>query len=218
MKQSIHIQNLNIYICSEHMSMKSENQAKDKTKPICYPNEQAPDGVYITTVEGNCWMKDFFSESHEIARGVAVIRGKHQIVVHPNGSSEDIILLESYKRISGKTYDNIEDGLTDFDGMNNTDQLLKLGSQAAIYCKSIGHEWYLPTLGEMQLIFDNKLELDACLAVIGTPLYDGWHWTSTRFSECSNLVFDWSNGLRFYDYQVSSSRVRPVSASSLSSL
>lgn len=212
MKQSIHIQNLNIYICPEHILMKSENRTKDRTKPICYSNEQAPDGVYITTMEGNCWAKESFSGSHEIARGVAVIRGKHRIVVHPNGSSEDIKLLETNKRISGKTYDNIENGLTDFDGMYNTGKLIKAGSMAAQYCQSAGKEWYIPALGEIQLMFDNKLELDACLAIIGTPLYNGWHWTSTQESESYYFVFDWDGGSRDNDFQSDDLRVRPVSA------
>ncbi|GAE83376.1 hypothetical protein [Bacteroides reticulotermitis] len=223
MRPIINIKNLNVYLnyptgdkVSELLNAKASATTSTMSKDAkSYPNAYAPDGVYIATKEGNCWLPSHFKDSGETLRGVAVIGKGHRIVVAPNGSEKGIVLLDSNKTLPGDRYSDYTQGLKDNDGLSNTEKLLDLGSPAAKYCKELGEEWYLPTFAEMCLIHEYKKELDECLLLVGNSLYDGWHWTSTRYGDTSHFAFDWSNGCRCSGDQSGGDRVRPVSALSL---
>lgn len=215
----INIENLNIYICPSGCISETPKETVSEEFNTSgytskwYPNDSAPDGIYIATKD-KCWKKEYVNDipKYEPIRGVAVINGDHKIVVHPKGSEKDIVLLESGKKSSLKQFNDYSEGVKDFNGFKNTEELLKLDSLAAQYCKKIGKEWYIPSFGEMSLLFGCKPELDYVLSLIGEPLSYGWHWMSTRKSDSCNFVFNWIDGYWDYSGQSDCNRVRPVSA------
>lgn len=220
MEQMIHIKNLNIYIYpqgkiqNEAQSFHSKYKEKrnNSENVSYYPKEEAPDGVYFLSHKGNCWKKDCYNQCNELIKGIAVIDGKKSIVVCPDGSLKDIVLLEGEKDTPANTYKDYLKALEDNSGYNNTELLFREGSDAAQYCKSFGEEWYLPTLSEMCLMYKYE-DVDKCLEIMGAdPLYKGWHWTSTKRCKNSYFVFDWGDGDRDDCVQDGILRVRPVSA------
>jgi hypothetical protein len=67
------------------------------------------------------------------------------------------------------------------DGMANTNSLIPLGNHpAAEACRSLGEEWYLPALDEIQVLKDNQNEIGNFNIAAG-PFVD-CYWTSYAYS------------------------------------
>jgi len=198
------IQNLNLSLASDLQSHLG------KYKPMT--KENCTDGVFICTASG-LWLPQFFGLCIEKAVAIALVHEGKKLMISLSGSEKDLILLENNKRTSIKQYSSVDEALTDNSGINNTEELIKADSEAAKFCKNIGTSWYIPTLAEMKLMFTYKKEIDSAITIAcGSPLYNGWHWTSTRYSDGSYWVFNWNYGNRSVYIQISSNRVRPVSA------
>ena len=192
---------------------------KEDKSDAYYPKDIAPDGVYFFSYEGNCWKKDCFGQCNERIKGIAVISGEKKIVVCLKGSPKDIVMLNADGKTASPVYEDYTKALKDNAGYENTEVLLKEGSEVAKFCKKFGKEWYIPTLAEICLMHEYKEDIDRCIEQIGGDvLYEGWHWTSTKRCENAYFVFDWGGGDWYLDYQSNLNRVRPVSAFSLSSL
>lgn len=200
------IQNLNLSYATGLQNKRSGGYSPS-TKENC------SDGVYIHAESGSLWLPQFFGLCEEKATSVALIKGEKKWLVSLKGSDKALSLLPEDKKSSLKQYSSTEEALTDYNGYENTENLLKEGSMAAEYCKGLGSAWYIPALGEFNAIFEKKKEIDTALTIAGgEPLYYGWHWTSTRYSDKSYWVLNWNNGLRSNLNQNNSHRVRPVSA------
>lgn len=214
MKTIINIKNLIITLPNRGESGKPVNQPL-RTGRSYQPQskETATDGVYIYTENGHLWLPQFWGLSGETPQSVVVIRGEKKLCVSLKGSSNGMMLLDSEKRQTGKCFTSMEDALNDWDGKKNTEKLLRLGSPAAQFCKELGEEWYLPALGELSFLQENKSMVDSALILSGgEPLFYGWHWTSTRKSDNCNWVLSWDSGGRDDCYLYLNLRVRPVSA------
>ena len=184
-----------------------------------FTKDTVVDGVFIHTENGNFVSPKFWGihEENEKAACAAIVNNGTILFIHPQDIEEgDVQLLDWEKSQSGKMHESVKDGLTDFNGAGNTKSLAEAGSEVAkqvLDLPLLGKPWHIPTLGELQLMYDYKVMLGAALAIAGqTPLKDDWYWTSTRRSEKSNFVFNWSDGSRYYDDQYNSYRFRPVSA------
>lgn len=188
-----------------------------------FKKEDAPDGVYILTEKENCILPDSWSDfkEKETAIGIAVIEGEHKLVVALSGSESDIKLTEEYGRsITGKQYINKDNAKKDWNGKENTRLFAEKGnSPSAKYC--LNYEcgnikkgsWWLPSFGEMDLMYRNKKIIDVCLAICGGDTLPGlWHWTNTEFSSHSAWILSWVNGDTNIYYRYINNRVRPVSA------
>ncbi|GAE83382.1 hypothetical protein [Bacteroides reticulotermitis] len=191
----------------------NEYSATEQSKGEYYTDKSATDGVYFCTTNGHLWDASRFEECKkaETIKGVAIVKGEHRFIVSPKGS-KNMILLDGDKTLPGAIYEDYQQALKDNEGYANTRKLLELGSPAAEFCKSLGEEWYLPTMSEMQLMCEHKADLDECLSKIGEKMPDEWHWTSTRISERCHFAFYWVDGYRDCSVQSSIFRVRPVSA------
>ena len=124
--------------------------------------------------------------------------------------------------------DNISDSIlaiTDWDGKKNTSTILA-------YCKTKGKscpafeyvnsyktegtqagDWYLPALGELNAIYDNKDVLNITLGkIVGTKLDADFYWSSSEYFSYSawRLFFDSGNVLSGSKNGINS--VRPVLA------
>lgn len=219
---NINIKNLHIHICPM-MVNKELNRVNEShlNATGSTPEEsrycrftEAPDGIYIATKSGNCWKEEYFSECKEEAVGIAIVKGSHRIIVNKNGSDKELPLLDSDKVSGLKIHSTYRECVKDFNGYDNTEALLALGSPAAEFCKKLGKQWYIPSGGEMDMMDEYCDDLDRMLPMIGgTPLSKGWHWSSTRYSNKSYFVLNWGDGIRCNLDQYCIDWVRAVSAS-----
>lgn len=181
----------------------------------------APEGVYIYTGDKKCIVPKFWGlyEKEETPIGAIIIADRN-LVVALTGSDSALELLDYNAVQQGKKFESIEDAIQSFNGKEDTKLLAEFGSDAANFCLNYKYgyitqgNWYLPSIGELQLMYNHKKELDIALAICGGNAIetDDWHWSSTRRRNKSNWGFNCYNGNRFSNYQDLDYRVRPVSA------
>jgi len=202
---------MNIYIKNLNLSLPVGREKTTVYAPST--KENCKDGVYIYTQSGKFWLPQYWGLSNEPAFAVALVKGDTKLLVALKGSEEGIELLPDGYKIALDEYKSIEDALKDKSGKEATDKLFKAGSKAALFCREFGPSWYLPTLSDMQSLYESKKEVDSAITIAcGEPLPGRYHWTSTRYNNACNWIFDWSNGDRGIDNQNDYCRVRPVSA------
>lgn len=183
---------------------------------------------YPLCVKPDKWQS--YQNSGEIADGVLVSEGGRNIVVAPT----DANLYWSSAAVSGggtTTSDRLT-ALDDFNGKNNTAaQITHTECQGdnyapgfcSLYSRTNANgkgltagKWWLPSLGELMLIYGNMRKINHCLSLIAgaTQLPEYAHWSSTEGSSTGAWLLNFPyGGLYYWDTKVSSqSRVRPVSA------
>lgn len=183
---------------------------------------------YPLCVKPDKWQS--YQNSGEIADGVLVSEGGRNIVVAPT----DANLYWSSAAVSGggtTTSDRLT-ALDDFNGKNNTAaQITHTECQGdnyapgfcSLYSRTNANgkgltagKWWLPSIGELMLIYSNMRKINHCLSLIAgaTQLPGSAHWSSTEtgFTYAWPLYFP--NGYLYgWDTKVSNQyRVRPVSA------
>lgn len=200
----------NLYLT---INIMSDKQFEPKEgNPIDEPKTRN-DGVFICTESKELFLPSEWDGSKGKAIGVAIIEGEKRLLVSLKGSDKDLVLLDEGKGSGLEPYPTVSKARKDTDGRENTEALLKAGSDAAKFCKESGEEWHIPTLNDMELMYSHQDELDEALEKAGgEPLYDGWHWTCTRQSDNYYFIFYWYGGIRDDDNQCCNFRVRPVSA------
>ena len=119
-------------------------------------------------------------------------------------SGKDITKYDGYK-------DNYLDAVADWNGKANTEHLKAIGLNKEIV---LADGEYIPSLGEMYLIYLNRKALNQALELIGSdPIKDDWYWTSTELSATYAWLLILSSGRAFSGTKASTTlRVRPVSA------
>lgn len=182
---------------------------------------------YPLAVKPDKWAS--YQNSGEIAEGVMVVEGGKILVVAPTEAT----LYWSSAAVSagGKTTTDRETALNDWTGKTSTAAQIthnecKTESYAPGFCASYERvnangqgltagKWWLPSLGELMMIYANMRKINYALSLINgaTQLAETWYWSST---ECSA-----TNAWRLYlgdgtagNYSKASGqyRVRPVSA------
>lgn len=171
-----------------------------------------------------------YQNSGEIADGVLVSEGGRNIVVAPT----DANLYWSSAAVSGggtTTADRLT-ALDDFEGKANTaSQITHAECQGenyapgfcALYSRTNANgkgltagKWWLPSVGELMLIYSNMRKINHCLSLIAgaTQLSETAHWSSTEYSSTIAWFLYFSSGnLGTWTTKVSYQyRVRPVSA------
>ncbi len=84
---------------------------------------------------------------------------------------------------------------------------------AKTWCSSYGTDWYLPTLDELKLIYNNKSTINSTLSANGyTTLGTGYYWSSTEYGSSYAYLLDFSNGGSNYYNKTNSSSVRAILA------
>ena len=178
-------------------------QQVNSINPIDYA-----DGVYICYNDGHNELYDDNNLKDDV-RGIGLVVGSHSLCV----SLEDIDDTTLTNRDGESGYDKyISDrGLArmDYDGAENTKHIQEIGTDI-----KLANGEYIPSLGELYLIYLHKYKINYALGyVYGKLIADEWYWSSTENS--ANGA--WGLGLN-YGYQSSGSktsiqvRVRPVSA------
>lgn len=200
------------------------------------PNAQM-DGIFIMyhrksdnyplMVKPHKWTS--LQSSGEIADGVVVVEGGKMLVVAPTETA----LTWSSAAVSGggtTTTDRLT-AMNDWAGKANTTAQVthaecNTSSYAPGYCNLYSRtnangygltagKWWLPSLGEMLMIYANMTKINYALSLItgATQLQENWYWTSTEYSAAHAWRLTLGYGGVNYGAKASTTdRVRAVSA------
>ena len=187
------------------------------------PDAIYPDGVYILhetlgvrTVDG--WNP----KNNKGVVGILVIEDDHKIVVALEDAPEKLCWSKKRELIN-QPIEELEDAKSDFNGKMYCRKLDSPDFPAAYYCKTYnkgGRNWYLPSSGELWMIYQHLEEIQNALSIVGGQKFDtNWdegvpeYWSSTENRDTSAWYLSLSGGiLGNWSGKVSNSdKVRPVS-------
>lgn len=182
---------------------------------------------YPLMVKPHKWAS--YQSSGEIAEGVVVVEGGKILVVAPTEAS----LYWSSAAVSGggvTTSDRVT-ALNDWAGKaNTTAQMTKSECNTVSYAPGfcgaysrvnangkglIAGKWWLPSMGEMTMIYANMTKINYALSLINgaTQLAETAYWTSTERSSTYAWHLSLIDGSAYsYTKATDADRVRPVSA------
>ena len=157
---------------------------------------------YPLIVKPHKWTS--LQNSGEIADGVAIVEGGKILIVAPTEATTK--LTWSSAAISGggtTTWDRVT-ALNDWNGKTNTQKQIAASTENAVtntasyapgYCNLYSRsnangkgltagKWWLPSLGEMMMIYANMTKVNYALSLISgaTQLVEDAYWTSTEAS------------------------------------
>lgn len=182
---------------------------------------------YPLAVKPDKWAS--YQNSGEIAEGVMVVEGGKILVVAPTEAT----LYWSSAAVSagGKTTTDRETALNDWTGKTSTAAQIthnecKTESYAPGFCASYERvnangqgltagRWWLPSLGELMMIYANMRKINYALSLINgaTQLAETWYWSSTEYSAPYAWLLYLSDGRAISSTKATTQgRVRPVSA------
>lgn len=176
-----------------------------------------------------------YQNSGEIADGVAIVERGKVLVVAPTEADSSGLLWSSGPVSDGATTttDRVV-AMNDWNGKENTASIISHSTSAAVtntaayapgFCNLYSRtnangkgltagKWWLPSVGEMMMIYANMTKIDYCLGLINgaTLLGETLYWTSTRHSAVNAWYLSLSNGRMSAGAKASNKRrVRPVS-------
>ena len=170
-----------------------------------------------------------YQSSGEIAEGVVVVEGGKILVVAPTETS----LYWSSAAVSGggKTTSDRLTALDDWTGKANTAAQIthaecSSASYAPGYCAQYSRtnangkgltagRWWLPSLGELMMIYANMRKINYALSLIegATQLAETWYWSSTEYSATFAWYLNLYDGYAYVSTKAThQDRVRAVSA------
>lgn len=177
-----------------------------------------------------------YQNSGEIAEGVVVVEGGKILVVAPTESSSPLTWSSAAISGGGTTTGDRVTAMNDWSGKANTAATIKASRADAItntaqyapgYCNLYSRvnakgegltagKWWLPSLGEMMMIYANMTKINYALSLIAgaTQLVETWYWTSTERSATGAWYLSLGDGnTGIWGTKASSTgRVRAVSA------
>lgn len=182
---------------------------------------------YPLMVKPDKWAS--YQNSGEIAEGVVVVEGGKILVVAPTEAS--LYWSSAAVNAGGKTTTDRLTALDDWTGKASTAAQIthaecSSASYAPGFCAQYSRvnangkgltagRWWLPSLGELMMIYANMRKINYALSLIegATQLAETWYWSSTEFSATTAWLLYLSSGSAYgntkatYQY-----RVRAVSA------
>lgn len=175
------------------------------------------DGVYIVTQDGRA---DKFTGTNLILDydnpviGIGVKQGDHAVIIAlkdvADGDDVTLTIREDTTNYNGYIPNRIN-AVADWNGKANTAHLREIGLNPAI---ALNDSEYIPSVGEMYLIYTHLREINAALRHVGgMEIADEWYLTSTELSAAGAWYLHLSDGNLGWDTKASyKGRVRPVSA------
>lgn len=125
-------------------------------------------------------------------------------------ASSDItnVSMETNEEDSSLYFDWYDKAVEDFKGRETTERLIELGLKI-----ELEENYWIPTAGELYLMYLLRRKLDAALTYIGQePFADEWYWSCTVHSASTAWNVYFTNGHLYYNLKTYEDRVRPVSA------
>ena len=170
--------------------------------------------------------------SGEIAEGVVVVEGGHVLVVAPTESPTQLTWSSASVSGGGTTTLDRVTAMKDWNGNANTAaQITHSEASGTGYAPGFCHaysrvnangqgltagKWWLPSMGEMMMIYANMTKINYALSLINgaTKLAEGWYWTSTESSAANAWNLNLYNGNTgpWFTKVSGAYRVRAVSA------
>ena len=179
------------------------------------------DGVYILhETFGLRTVKGWNPKNNDGVVGILLVEGDHQIVVALEDSPENLHWSKQSELVN-QLVEEIEEVETDFNGEYYCRKLNSPDFPAAYYCLNYNKGkriWYLPSSGELLLIYRHLEEIQNALETVGGQKFvTEWddvpvYWSSTEGSATNawHLYLD-SGGIYCWRNKVSDSlKVRPV--------
>lgn len=173
--------------------------------------------------------------SGEIADGVVVVEGGKVLVVAPTEADSAGLLWTSANMNGSAPLSNRVAAINDWNGKANTESTISKSTSSAItntaayapgfcylYSRTNANgqgltasKWWLPSVGEMLMIYANMQKINYCLSLItgASQISESAYWTSTeRNNQLAWSLFCHNGNLTFGTKDSAKSRVRPVSA------
>ena len=207
------------------ISQKNKSELTSVNNSIFVPN-----GVYILhEILGVKGVYGWNPKYNEGIVGVLVVEDDHKIVVALEDSPENLTWSKKRELIN-QSVDELEVAESDFNGEYYCRKLNSPDFPAAYYClnyKKGGRNWYLPSSGELWLIYNHLEEIQNALETVGgqkfvTTFNNGvpCYWSSTEYSVKStlHLPFDYGHLVHRNNKISTILKVRPVSNFNLSEL
>lgn len=189
---------------------------------------------YPLMVKPHKWTS--IQSSGEIADGVVVVEGGKCLVVAPTESASKLTWSSAAISGGGTTTSDRVTAINDWNGKTNTAQQIAHSTSSAVtntasyapgFCNLYSRanangkgltagKWWLPSLGEMLMIYANMTKINYALSLINgaTQLVEDAYWTSTEYSAAYAWRLYLFNGFayNFGTKASSTGRVRAVSA------
>lgn len=173
--------------------------------------DSARNGVYIMDWDGRLVPTEKWDTNYQ-ALAVAVIEDEYRARIALQDCNKEVVwgpegLNLNVVASTAEANDNGGEGLLDYNGEYNTYQFNSRQSVADTTALFIsqnynfqdGSQGYLPALGELYSIYQNRLEeINDALALCGGQPLTGWYWSSTqKMNPGRAWAFDYSHGLCF---------------------
>ena len=203
------------------------NLIRDKVTDGVFIMFHGKSNDYPSMVKPDKWAS--FQSRGEIAEGAVVVEGGKILVVAPTETS----LYWSSAAVDGggtRTYDRLT-ALGDWMGKTSTAAQIthaecSSASYAPGYCAQYSRvnangkgltagSWWLPSLGELMMIYANMRKINYALSLIegATQLAEASYWSSTEFNAASAWYLKLNDGITSgYTKVPNQFRVRAVSA------
>ena len=155
---------------------------------------------YPLMVKPHKWTN--LQNSGEIADGVVVVEGGKILVVAPTESTSKLTWSSAAISGGGTTTTDRVTAMNDWNGEASTAKIIAASTASAVtntaqyapsYCNLYSRanangkgltagKWWLPSLGEMFMIYANMTKINYALSLISgaTQLVEDWYWTSTE--------------------------------------
>ena len=173
--------------------------------------------------------------SGEIADGVVVVEGGKVLVVAPTEATSKLTWSSAAISGGGTTTTDRVTAMNDWNGKANTASQISKSTSSAVtntasyapgFCNLYSRanangngltagKWWLPSLGEMMMIYANMTKINYALSLISgaTQLVEEAYWTSTEYSATHAWALNLSSGRAYSNPKASTTyRVRAVSA------
>ena len=180
------------------------------------------DGVYILhETLGVKTVGGWNPKNNDDVIGILLIEDGHKIVVATEDSPKKLIWSKKLKLVN-QPIEELEDAESDFNGEYYCQKLDSPDFPAAYYClnyKKGNRKWYLPSSGELWLIYRHLEEVQTALSIVGGQKFiTTWdkdvpvYWSSTEGSTPYAWRLHLDDGYLNWNGKVSYSRkVRPIS-------
>ena len=206
-----------VEFCREAYKFLAEGETKPATDNTVADN--LADGIYYVLADGSVvpFIPDMGADGNLDGSQVKYVGIKWggrslKVILHDAADGEEITLTSSKDTTKYDGYkDNYLDAVADWNGKANTEHLKAIGLNKKI---ELAAGEYIPSLGEMYLIYLNRKALNQALELIGSdPIKDDWYWTSTEYSATNAWLLSLNGGYVGNGAKASyTTRVRPVSA------
>ena len=182
-----------------------------------------PDGVYILhETLGVRTVNEWNPENNDGVVGILLVEDDHKIVVALEDSPENLHW-STKREIVNQSVEELEDAESDLNGEYYCPPPPPPPFPAAYYCLNYrkgGRSWYLPSSGELWMIYRHLDEIQNALSIVGGhKLVTTWekdvpvYWSSTESNAKGAWTLHLNNigHLDWYGKVIISNKVRPVS-------